>query len=248
MEKKTIIAQVDYATEQIMKDISGNITSTIDVNLQDIKGNTKDIIDKLDDFDGLSSSLEDLKEFAKESRTLAKTISPIESQLANIQALVIEGVEKNGNKTSEVISSVKENLVYSQNVLTPLSQLADEKLDSVMSSLPKAVQESESKVIQTITDGVGAIHKTYAEGREEILCNIENISQELLKVKENIEFTKQRTEVIENRICDIEANIERIAQQNESQLNALKESIEKIQATLDIVVNLTTPFWKKWGK
>lgn len=248
MEKKTIIAQVDYATEQIMKDISGNITSTIDVNLQDIKGNTKDIIDKLDDFDGLSSSLEDLKEFAKESRTLAKTISPIESQLANIQALVIEGVEKNGNKTSEVISSVKENLVYSQNVLTPLSQLADEKLDSVMSSLPKAVQESESKVIQTITDGVGTIHKTYAEGREEILCNIENISQELLKVKENIEFTKQRTEVIENRICDIEANIERIAQQNESQLNALKESIEKIQATLDIVVNLTTPFWKKWGK
>ena len=73
MEKKTIIAQVDYATEQIMSEISGNITSTIDYNLQDIKGNTKNIIDKLDDFDGLSSSLEDLKEFAKESRTLAKT-------------------------------------------------------------------------------------------------------------------------------------------------------------------------------
>lgn len=248
MEKKTIIAQVDYATEQIMSEISGNITSTIDYNLQDIKGNTKNIIDKLDDFDGLSSSLEDLKEFAKESRTLAKTISPIESQLANIQTLVKEGLEKNENKADEVISSVKENLAYSQNSLTSLSKSANGKLDSIMSSLPNTVKESESEVVQVITESVGAIHKTYAEGKGNILCSIENISQELLKVKENIEYTKQRTVAIENRLCDIEANIERISQRNESQLNALKESVEKIQATLDIVVNLTTPFWKKWGK
>lgn len=248
MEKNTIIAQVDYATEQIMRDISENITSVIDDNMQDIKGNTKDIIDKLDDFDGLSSSLEDLKEFARESRTLARTISPIESQLASIQNLVIESVGKNRDKADEVMSSIKGNLAYSQNALHPLSQAANEKLDSIMSSLPNAVKESEIKVIQTVLEGMSTIRKTYAEEQANVLSEIGKVSQELQKVEGCMELADQRISEIEKRIRIIETNIERIAQQNESQLNALKESAEKIQATLDIVVNLTTPFWKKWGK
>lgn len=211
MEKKTIIAQVDNATGQLMKDISEDINNIIDDNLKNIKENTEDIIEKLDDFDGLSSSLEDLKEFAEESRKLAKTISPIESQLANIQNLVIESVRKNGDKTDEIISSVK---------------------------------EKENKVIQVIAEGLDTINK----GHINMLSDIKEVSQELQKIEDSVVLVNQRTSEIEKRIRNMEANIENIAQQNASQLNALKESVEKIQATLDIVVNLTTPFWKKWGK
>jgi uncharacterized protein YajQ (UPF0234 family) len=32
----------------------------------------------------------------------------------------------------------------------------------------------------------------------------------------------------------------------DAKLKQLSESVEKLQATLDIVVNLVTPFWKKW--
>lgn len=211
MEKKTIIAQVDNATGQLMKDISEDINNIIDDNLKNIKENTEDIIDKLDDFDGLSSSLEDLKEFAEESRKLAKTISPIESQLANIQNLVIESVRKNGDKTDEIISSV---------------------------------EEKENKVIQVIAEGLDTINK----GHINMLSDIKEVSQELQKIEDSVVLVNQRTSEIEKHIRAMEANIENIAQQNASQLNALKESVEKIQATLDIVVNLTTPFWKKWGK
>lgn len=251
MEKKTIVAQVDYATEQIMRDISGNITSAIDQNLQRIKNDigtiedvysqTEDIIEKLNNFDGLSSSLADLKEFAKESRTLAKTISPLESQIANIKNIVTIGIEKNENKANDVISSAKENLTYSQTTLKPLSQSANDKLDSMLSSLA----ESEDKVTKTIEHGVSSIKDTYTEGLRSIQNSIERVSQKLQNVEENID---QKTSDLEKRINDVQDNLTKIAQQNEAQLNTLKESIEKIQATLDIVVNLTTPFWKKWSK
>lgn len=196
----------------------------------------------------MSSSLADLKEFAKESRTLAKTISPLESQIANIKSLVAEGIGKNDNKVSEVISLIKENLTYSQTSLKPLSQSANEKLDSMLSSLPNALTESEGKVTQTIENGVSSIKEIYAERMENIQERIENVSQKLQNVEEKFVELDQKTGDLEKQINKVQANLAIIAQQNEAQLNTLKESVEKIQATLDIVVNLTTPFWKKWGK
>ena len=252
MENKTLIAQVDNATGQIMREISEDIRSAIDDNLRGIKtkiGNIDDVINdeiigKLNDFDGLSSSLAELKELARESKNLAKSISPLDSQLSNIKTLVNEGFKENRNKAQEVISSVKDNLTYNQQSLHPLSQLANEKLDLLISSLPNSLKGSENNITQVITNGVKSIEKAYNEAERNIQDNINKVSQTLKEVEESIKLMLLKSGELETRIHNLEA----IAEQNNAHHNELKESVEKIQVTLDIVVSLTTPFWKKWGK
>ena len=84
MGKESIIAQVDPSTEKIMNKISNGITNAIDENLRGIKDDTKAIEDiverteeitqKLSRFDGLSSSLAELKVFAEESKQFSEKI------------------------------------------------------------------------------------------------------------------------------------------------------------------------------
>jgi chromosome segregation ATPase len=118
----------------------------------------------------------------------------------------------------------------------------------MLSSLPNVIKGSEGNVTQTIENGVNSIKGIYAEGLEYIQQRIEKVSQELQNVEEKFVELDQKTGNLEKQVNEVQANLVIITQQNETQLNTLKESVEKIQATLDIVVNLTTPFWKKWSK
>jgi uncharacterized protein YukE len=229
MGKESIIAQVDSSTEQIMRDISNGITSAIDENLQDIKDDTRAIEDiverteeitlKLSRFDGLSSSLADLKTFAEESKQLSEKISPIESLLIDLHEsissihTVISSVEKTqSNKFAEVSEALRDAKENSLNFN-----------ETTLQSTLQAIRNENDRMNQSITA----------------------VSQ---KLKEVDTFAHQKTDDLNTRIESLHTEIQAFSQQNEAQLNILKESVDKVQVTLDVVVNLTTPFWKKWGK
>ncbi len=313
MEKESIIAQVDSTTEQIMKDISDDITSVIGNNLQEIKDDTKaienimeqteEITKKLSGFDGLSSSLADLKEFAKESKQLAEKLSPLESQLLDLHKNIGYEFEQSKNKTSEVISEIgvlrsaliteqnsvneisntvsnihtvissvettqsskfaevsevlrnseQKNNSYSESALQSLAQckedikLANDKIASIISSLTPVAEK-----VETTKEDVSRIITANSEYnnamKNENHCIKNSIDAVSKKLQEVDSFVHQKTDELNTRIDSIQTEIKTLSLQNEAQFSILKESVEKVQVTLDIVVNLTTPFWKKWRK
>ncbi len=314
MEKESIIAQVDYSTEQIMKDISNDITAAIGNDLQDIKDDTKaiediieqteEITNKLRGFDGLSSSLADLKAYAKESKLLAEKISPLESQLIDLHKNIGNGFEQSNNKTRELISGIgalqsaivvgqnsvndifntvsnihtvissvektqnnnfaevsevlrdteEKDLSFKESALQSLTlckesiQLANDKIASVLSSLittAEKVEITKADVSQLITANSASTLNAFKNENDSIKQSIGAVSQKLQDVDA---YVHQRTNELDTRIESIYAELQVFSHQNEVQINTLKESLEKVQVTLDIIVNLTTPFWKKWGK
>ena len=275
MGKESIIAQVDSSTEQIMRDISNGITSAIGENLQDIKDDTKviediverteEITQKLSGFDGLSSSLADLKAFAEESKQLSEKISPLESQLidlhkgiGSIHSIIssVEGTQSNKfAEVSEVLREARDkNLSFSESAIQYLTvckdsiKIANDKLASVLSSLmaiSEKVETTKNDISQLITTQFESTFHAIKNENDNIKQSVTSVSQ---KIQEVENFIHQRTGELDSRIESIHTEIQTFGQQNEVQLNFLKESLEKVQVTLDIVVNLTTPFWKKWGK
>lgn len=275
MDKESIIAQVDSCTEKIMRDISDGITSAIENNLQDIKDDTKAIEDvverteeitqRLSGFDGLSSSLAELKELAEESKGLSKKISPLESQLIDLHKsidnvhTVISSVEKTQNESftevSEILHDTKEeNLSFSELALQNLTlckdsiRLANDNLASILSSLTtlsKKVETTKTDVSQFIAAYEGSTLQAVKNESDSTKRSVAALSEKLQEVDT---FVRQRTDELNTRIESIHSDIQTFGQHNEAQLNMLKESMEKLQVTLDIVVNLTTPFWKKLGK
>lgn len=244
MKNKSIIAQVDYSTEQIMKDISIDITSAIGDSLQDIKddtkaitniyGQTEEISSKLRKFDGLSSSLADLKVFANESKVLAEKISPLESRLLNIQTHIENEISNAGEQIHNGLSSVEKRQANKLAEITGAIRNAEEK-----------VENGNNEVAQKIAEESSSIIKDYNEKQKNLLNRIASVSQKLQDIEE---LVQQKTEKLDERINALQEDLKLFAEQNESEFNVLKESVEKVQVTLDIVVNLTTPFWKKWGK
>jgi len=275
MGKESIIAQVDSSTEQIMRDISNGITSAIDENLQDIKDDTRAIEDiverteeitlKLSRFDGLSSSLADLKTFAEESKQLSEKISPIESLLIDLHEsissihTVISSVEKTQSnkfaKISEALLDAKDNSHnFNETALNSLTackdciQLANNKLETIMSSLTtvsEKVETAKTDVSQLIAAHSESTLQAIRNENDRMNQSITAVSQ---KLKEVDTFAHQKADDLNTRIESLHTEIQAFSQQNEAQLNILKESVDKVQVTLDVVVNLTTPFWKKWGK
>ena len=275
MGKESIIAQVDESTERIMKDISDGITSAIDENLQGIKDDTKaiediverteEITEKLSRFDGRSSSLTDLKAFAEESKLLSEKISPLESLLIDLHEsissihTVISSVEKTqSNKfaeVSEALGDAKENshkfnetILHSLAACKDCTQLANNKLEMIMSSLmtvSEKMETAKTDVSQLIAAHSESTLQAIRNENDRMKQSIAEVSQ---KLKEVDTFAHQKADDLNTRIESLHTEIQAFSQQNEAQLNILKESVDKVQVTLDVVVNLTTPFWKKWGK
>lgn len=302
MGKESIIAQVDHSTEQIMKEITHDITSAIETNLQDIKDDTKIITDiiaeqtdeitrKLSGFDGLSTSLTDLKEFARESKTLADKISPLESSIQRIQYNVVESISdelnslteticnKTETKNNDVISSIKilktilegsqfitteisQHVLAIINFLSEYEEVNSNKLTGISDYLNKIVRSNEEfrscslHELEKNRAEIASVKEKQLETASDISKRLYDITgkqeEELTRVKlqiSDLERTvKGESESLNTRIDSLDSELKKMASTNTLQFDKLTESVEKIQVTLDIVVNLTTPFWKKWNK
>lgn len=78
---------------------------------------------------------------------------------------------------------------------------------------------------------------------EEIGKSIENKSN---KLEGSIAKLSDSFEEFASKYSLNESEHVKFEDKTTSQIEALGQSLEKAQATLDIVVNLVTPFWKKW--
>lgn len=80
MEKPTVI-QVDEATKGIMEDIEDGVSSAIDDKVSEMKD---EILNKLQSFDSLAMTVDDLRKMARDTKALQSAIPPIRESIDNV--------------------------------------------------------------------------------------------------------------------------------------------------------------------
>lgn len=166
-----IITRVDESTKHLMEKVQSGLTDGLSEQMQEVvrdgikglKDDTENIVLKLGKFNGLQSSIDELKQLAEDSKRLLLEDSPIDKEMDSLKTELISKIDEKGKDIASQENANKENL---------LSRL-NGGLDDVKSSSQK----------------------------------------EFLQLKEQVEN--------------------------------LQTSVEKVQLTLDIIVNLVTPFWKR---
>lgn len=258
----SVILQVDESTKGLMEEIQTGITSTIEDGLREVKdrvdtvdGNTERILDKFKNFDGLSSSIDNLLAFAEQSNKIADIVSPLQSSIYEINqatkingqtlsqtaskiALLVKGIIELGDKQKETDSDIKAELYKVSSLISEENNNIKDTLGSIIERLNqtnKIRQDIFNKLNDTliIVHGeIEAVEKSLVERTDKLengLANLMNSQNDFIVKYSSNENSRKTFE--ENTI---------------SQITAINNSLDKVQATLDIITNLVTPFWKKW--
>lgn len=260
---KSVIMQVDESTKGLMEEIQSGISSSIEESIRDVKStvesvgdNTDMILRKFKNFDSVSSSIVQLRSLADESKKFAAMASPLQSSMADIKQVT---------KTNEkALSQQAENL----NLLMSNVSNLEEKQDTVFCDIKKALTELKGhytelseKQSQQIIEGLESKLSTMETSLQQDMANIRTVISDVNRsvgcVKDDLIENVQKLEESIGRVVTEQKNFGTSYAAHESahvefennatmQFKQLGESVEKLQATLDIVVNLVTPFWKKW--
>ena len=258
----SVILQVDESTKGLMREIQSGISSSIEDGMRGVKekvdsvdGNTDMILRKFKSFDGLSSTVDQLRSLAEESKKFAAIVSPLQSSVFDLKedsktneqtlaqvssdiALLVKGTVELGEKQNDLSSDMKTEI---QNVLKHISErneITKEALSKVLEKMAQADnarQDLYSKLNSSLTNIKATV--------EEIGKSIENKSN---KLEGSIAKLSDSFEEFASKYSLNESEHVKFEDKTTSQIEALGQSLEKAQATLDIVVNLVTPFWKKW--
>lgn|SRR5574344_313916 len=258
----SVILQVDESTKGLMEEIQTGITSSIEDGLRDVKGkvetvddNTEMILHKFKNFDGLSSSIENLRALAEQSKKFSEIVSPLQNNVYEIKqetktnqqtlsqaisniALLVKGVVELGDKQKAIDSGIRTEL---------------QKVSTQNSEESKSAKESLGKIIEELNQA----DKIRQELYDRINGTLANVSGQIDEVKKSL---VEKTDKIENQLINLmgsqkdfiskysddEASHKTYEEDTASQIATINNSLEKVQATLDIIVNLVTPFWKKW--
>ena len=235
----SVILQVDESTKGLMEEIQSGITSSIEDGIRDVKSkveavddNTDMILRKFKNFDGLSSSIDQLRSLAEESKKFASIVSPLQDSMAEIQQganevtlseqkenikLLVNGVLELCGKQDSMSNDIKSLFVELQNNIETYQQRFASKVETSLSEIISSVNSVQNTIIED------------AQKLEESIAQISASQKEF----------KNAYSIKETTHAEFEHN-------TDAKLKQLSESVEKLQATLDIVVNLVTPFWKKW--
>lgn len=193
-DKESIVVKVDESTKGIMQEIESGITTPItqlESHIKQAKDDTEEILLKMRKFDGLSSSLDNLRKVSEDARHLSEKVSPIGDNLLNSANGIHESIRKLSDKESDDIKHLKDDI-------ETLASLLDEN------------RKEGEKIVAKLRDDI-------------------------------YQDTAHQLE-------DIRGQIQLIQAENNARYESISESMEKLQVTLDIVVNLVTPFWKRWSK
>lgn len=106
----------------------------------------------------------------------------------------------------------------------------------------RTLAEESKKITEMVTplqSGIAVIQQESKANEQKLAEQNNNLN---LLIKSIVELGDKQSAIA----SELNAEIEKVQQANKEQFASLAESVEKLQATLDIVVNLVTPFWKKW--
>lgn len=258
----SVILQVDESTKGLMEEIQSGISASIEDGMREIKNkvdsvddNTDMILRKFKNFDGLNSTVDQLRSLAEESKKFAAIVTPLENSVSEIKQdnkthelslgkvvsnidSISEDIVQFGEKQNNFASDIKTQV---QNVLTKIdSENVDAK--NILSDILQKMTESES-VHKEQFDNLNAFLKNVKSSLEEVqLQNTDRfnkLEKELHNVSNKQTYFSDKYERNESAHQTFEIN-------TSVQIDEIKKSIEKLQASLDIVVNLVTTFWKKW--
>lgn len=258
----SVILQVDESTKGLMEEIQSGISSSIEDGMREVKNKVESVDDTTDmilrkfkNFDGIGSTIEQLRTLAEESKKFTTIVSPLESNISELKqeskhqeqtlleiisnvALLEKSIVELGDKQNTLASEIKTNI---KNVMACIDR-GDKTTSTLLNEvLQKLVQEE--IVRHDISDKINSSLKSIEESIKglSIYTNerFSQIESNIVKVAGfQLEFSKKHTE---NEVAHKE-----FEDKTQSYIENLNQSLEKIQTTLDIVVNLVTPFWKKW--
>lgn len=237
----SVILQVDESTKGLMEEIQSGISSSIEDGMRDVKekvesvdGTADKILSKFKNFDGLSSTVEQLRSLAEESKKFTALMPPLESSVSEI---------KEGNKKQEqVLSQVKSNVDMLAKGVGELNDKENNNTSDLKNEIQHVlnnIEDGNEKATNLLNDILQKI--SYAESeRKEISDSLNSC---LSSMKDSIGVLSQN---LDDKTSQIEVHINTFESKTSSQIEDIYKSIEKLQASLDIIVNLVTPFWKKW--
>ena len=158
----------------------------------------------------------------------------------NIESAIYGSLQNNKNNIKDIEENIEDQ---TDAINTKLDNLKDlSSLMKLKDVIENSLKDVSDRLIKMEGDEQNQ-NKTVNEKLDKIQNDINNVFQHI----QPIEYVTKKCAKIDD-IEQIQNNIKEITKQNKLQFNVMKESIATIQATLDIIVNQTTPFWKKWGK
>lgn len=227
-KKNSVIAHVDEATQGVLNEVTDEIASAISDELgqltapmQEIHSAAEDIRVKLQGFDALATSLDSLRALVTDSRKFGDEILPLQTEITALRTAV-------GAETKKLSQSLKANA----DSFTALKEhlLAQAETLSVAISNALHQQKSGMSVYQQ------ELQKQH-EAAMQILAQLER-SQSGTRAALGTALVEQK-----GQLSSLEERLDR----QDAQIAALAQTGEKILLTLELVVNLVTPFWKKIG-
>ena len=258
----SVILQVDESTKGLMEEIQSGISSSIEDGMREVKnkvdavdGNTDMILRRFKNFDGISSSVEQLRTLAEESKKFAAIVSPLESTVSELKqgsksqeqtlsqitsnvSLLVKGVVELGDKESTLASEIKANI---KNVLDCIES-GDNNTNTLLNDVLQKLSQAEI-VRQEISAKINSSLTSIKESVNELSLHIDDNS---IHIESSIGKVAESQAEFSIKYAENETAHKEFENKTATQIENLNQSLEKIQATLDIVVNLVTPFWKKW--
>lgn len=258
----SVILQVDESTKGLMEEIQSGISFSIEEGMKEVKdkvesvdGTADMILRKFKNFDGLSSTVDQLRSLAEDSKKFTDIVSPLENSVSEIKQgnktqeqalsritskieLIEKRVEELDNKENVNASNIKNKIQDAINDVDKVSGDTCSKLKDILQELSKAegtrqdISNEISSSISSIKDSIGEL-STHIDGKT---TEIEN----------DIRFVAEKQDDFSKKYSESEAIHQEFESKAYAQIDDINKSIEKIQATLDIIVNMVTPFWKKW--
>ena len=154
------------------------------------------------------------------------------------------------NNNKMLMDGINNNLMTTHNAINNLTILQKQEIENIKNSLSAISQNNESKIAKLTTDVNYNLTLMRQENSKQLNANlittqnaISNISslqkQELDSVQKRVdELTKKNEEKIEKLTSQINANMMQIRQENEKQLDAMRNTVdEKLNISLSQRLN-----------
>lgn len=248
--KDSIILQVDETTKELIDHVQSSISDDLKEKIEEVRkdvgnvdDNTAQILRKFQHFDSLGSSLEQLQQLASESKQFANMVSPLQESIREIQV---------GNSSSSellhvhtnCLDNIKKSLDEVQKVHGEAYSQLKEKNEELSQRLQLVGSKAEEEK-RSIVEEIGSAHQQISQVLDSIVEHQTKMQRALLEKLSELES-------LDTSLCKAFED-ERMRQHEfedfaTNRINELSTSVGKIQATLGIIVNLVTPFWKKWNK
>ena len=229
MNEKTLIAHVDETTQQALNEVTEQVAQAISDEIgplaepmQELQSTMAEINEKFNGFSSVTSSIEELRNLVQTSGQAANEILPIQEEITAFQ-------EKYKEETQNLLQSIQANGALLENVK------AEQERQQTAFAAAVAADSQTLSAIKAHLSGQKEQAETWFEQMPR------DIGSQFGALQQDLE---EKSRQLSEKIASLET---RLDSQGE-QLANLIQTNEKIMLTLDIIVNLVTPFWKRRKK